>query len=65
MVGKLTEANKKSPTDYRCESCNITFKHSSSYCRHKKTCLEMNIQSKINENISRNVIIEKENLLVK
>lgn len=28
------EANTK----YTCENCNITFKHQSSYCRHKKKC---------------------------
>ena len=31
---KLMSANPK----YACEECNITFKHQSSYSRHKKTC---------------------------
>jgi hypothetical protein len=30
----LTQANEK----YACHECGITFKHQSSYCRHKKKC---------------------------
>jgi len=30
----LMPANKK----YACENCELTFKHQSSYCRHKKSC---------------------------
>ena len=36
---KLIRANKI----YACERCNITFKHQSSYSRHKNKCSEINI----------------------
>ena len=32
----LMPANKK----YACENCSTTFKHQSSYCRHKKKCIQ-------------------------
>ena len=32
----LMQANKK----YACNECNETFKHQSSYCRHKKKCIK-------------------------
>jgi hypothetical protein len=35
---ELIQANEK----YVCEKCNINFKHQSSYCRHKKKCIEIN-----------------------
>ena len=34
----LMQANEK----YVCEKCNIKFNHQSSYCRHKKKCIEIN-----------------------
>jgi len=38
---ELMEANK----EYACEKCTIKFKHQSSYCRHKKKCLEINVEN--------------------
>jgi len=34
----LMQANEK----YACENCGLNFKHQSSFCRHKKKCIETN-----------------------
>ena len=34
---------------YACENCDMTFKHQSSYCRHKKKCI-IDKNTSINEN---------------
>ena len=36
---ELIKANK----EYVCENCNVKLRHQSSYCRHKKKCIENNI----------------------
>jgi len=47
----LIKANKK----YACENCCIEFKHQSSYCRHKKKCIEKH------ENIKNKLTIDNNN----
>jgi hypothetical protein len=52
------EANEK----YACSICNTIFKHQSSYCRHKKKCIDMscndfNIEIKNKEETEKNLIM--------
>jgi hypothetical protein len=42
----LMQANK----EYICEGCNIKFAHQSSYCRHKKKCKDVNVDSNEDKN---------------
>jgi hypothetical protein len=45
----LMKANKK----YACENCNIEFRHQSSFCRHKKKCI--NSHAKNNDIVYENI----------
>jgi hypothetical protein len=38
---ELMQANEK----YSCKKCKLQFKHQSSYCRHKKKCQEINLET--------------------
>jgi hypothetical protein len=49
----LMPANKK----YACESCNMSFRHQSSYCRHKKKCI-------IDKNVTTNNTLDKELIIM-
>jgi uncharacterized C2H2 Zn-finger protein len=44
MTAKHAKANKQlnqANKEYSCEKCDINFNHQSSYCRHKKKCLNL------------------------
>ena len=47
--------NKPLIKEYKCNNCNITFKHLPSLSRHKKKCLEINLVEGEEEN--ENIVI--------
>jgi len=51
----LIKANKS----YMCSICNTTFKHQSSYCRHKKICVAKNSSS-----TDQNVVLDKDLIIM-
>ena len=55
---ELNEANKI----YACDNCDITFKHQSSYCRHKKKCLPKNITE--NNDINADTFLDKDLIIM-
>jgi len=50
---ELMPANK----EYVCDKCTITFKHQSSYCRHKKKCQQTNTSLVKNELADKDLIV--------
>ena len=54
----LIEANEI----YACDNCDTTFKHQSSYCRHKKKCLPKNIAE--NNDINADTFLDKDLIIM-
>lgn len=46
--------NNEVTKEFKCDNCEIIFKHQSSFCRHKKNC---NSNSEINNNSDKELLV--------
>jgi hypothetical protein len=72
LTAKHLKANNKlisAKKEYSCDKCNISFKHQSSYCRHKKKChiinnYENDSDSEDDTNIKESILSDKELIMM-